>query len=186
MSEGKKARIRVVSRLVEPDGDAHEIKNARSGLLRSTADGWVLEYDDVQDEEKAHIVLTMQPEILALDEPTSNLDPISTERIFQVIAQLNREMGTTVLLVEHEIELLAQYATRILVVHDGAILLDGTPQEVFSRRDIFDGIGLEVPQVTQIAACASEEYGLWTSEALPITMEQLCRRIRGDESGNED
>ena len=131
-------------------------------------------------------VLTMQPEILALDEPTSNLDPISTERIFQVIAQLNREMGTTVLLVEHEIELLAQYATRILVVHDGAILLDGTPQEVFSRRDIFDGIGLEVPQVTQIAACAGEEYGLWTGEALPITMEQLCRRIRGDESGNED
>ena len=131
-------------------------------------------------------VLTMQPEILALDEPTSNLDPISTERIFQVIAQLNQEMGTTVLLVEHEIELLAQYATRILVVHDGAILLDGTPQEVFSRRDIFDGIGLEVPQVTQIAACAGEEYGLWTGEPLPITMEQLCRRIRGDENGNED
>lgn len=62
MSEEKKARIRVVSRLVEPDGDAHEIKNARSGLLRPAADGWVLEYDDVQDEEKAHIVLTMQPE----------------------------------------------------------------------------------------------------------------------------
>ena len=61
MSEKMKARIRVVSRLVEPDGDAHEIKNARSGLLRPTADGWVLEYDDVQDEEKAHIVLTMQP-----------------------------------------------------------------------------------------------------------------------------
>ena len=62
MSEEKKARIRVVSRLVEPDGDAHEIKHARSGLLRPTADGLVLEYDDVQDEEKAHIVLTMQPE----------------------------------------------------------------------------------------------------------------------------
>ena len=61
MSEEMKARIRVVSRLVEPDGDAHEIKNARSGLLRPTADGWVLEYDDVQDEEKAHIVLTMKP-----------------------------------------------------------------------------------------------------------------------------
>ena len=62
MSEGRKVRIRVVSRLVEPDGDAHEIKNARSGLLRPAPDGWVLEYDDVQDEEKAHIVLTMQPE----------------------------------------------------------------------------------------------------------------------------
>ena len=61
MSEEMKARIRVVSRLVEPDGDVHEIKNARAGVLKRTADSLVLEYDDVQDEEKAHIVLTMKP-----------------------------------------------------------------------------------------------------------------------------
>lgn len=60
MNEGKKARIRIISRLMEPDGDVHEIKNARSGLLKATADGTVLEYDDVQDEEKAHIILTMK------------------------------------------------------------------------------------------------------------------------------
>ena len=58
--EAKKARIRVISRLTEPDGDVHEIKNARSGFVRMTAQGTVLEYDDVQDEEKAHIVLTMK------------------------------------------------------------------------------------------------------------------------------
>ncbi|MGN0776627.1 MAG: DUF1934 domain-containing protein [Candidatus Ventricola sp.] len=61
MSENMKARIRVVSRLTEPDGEVHEIKNARAGVLRRMADGLVLEYDDVQDEEKAHIVLTMKP-----------------------------------------------------------------------------------------------------------------------------
>ena len=61
MSEEKKARLRVISRLTEPDGDVHEIKNARSGLVKETAEGIVLEYDDVQDEEKAHIVLTMKP-----------------------------------------------------------------------------------------------------------------------------
>jgi len=60
MSEGRKARIRIISRLIEPDGDVHEIKNARSGLLRATAEGTVLEYDDVQDDEKAHIVLTLK------------------------------------------------------------------------------------------------------------------------------
>jgi len=60
MSEGKKARIRIISRLTEPDGDVHEIRNARSGLVRATAEGTVLEYDDVQDEEKAHIILTMK------------------------------------------------------------------------------------------------------------------------------
>ena len=61
MSEAKKARLRVISRLTEPDGDVHEIKNARSGLVKETPDGIVLEYDDVQDEEKAHIILTMKP-----------------------------------------------------------------------------------------------------------------------------
>ncbi|MBQ8617469.1 MAG: DUF1934 domain-containing protein [Clostridia bacterium] len=61
MSEEKKARLRIVSRLTEPDGDVHEIKNARSGLVRENDREIVLEYDDVQDEEKAHIILTMKP-----------------------------------------------------------------------------------------------------------------------------
>ena len=60
MSEEKKVRIRIVSRLTEPDGDVHEIKNARSGFVKQVAEGTVLEYDDVQDDEKAHIVLTMK------------------------------------------------------------------------------------------------------------------------------
>ena len=61
MSEAMKARMRIISRLTEPDGDVHEIKNARSGLVKHTPEGIVIEYDDVQDEEKAHIVLTMKP-----------------------------------------------------------------------------------------------------------------------------
>ena len=61
MNEAKKTRMRIISRMTEPDGDVHEIKNARSGLVKETPDGIVLEYDDVQDEEKAHIILTMKP-----------------------------------------------------------------------------------------------------------------------------
>jgi len=60
MNEGIKARIRIVSRMKDADGNVHEIKNARSGLLRCTAQETVLEYDDVQDEERAHIVLEMK------------------------------------------------------------------------------------------------------------------------------
>ena len=60
MSEAMKARMRIISQLTEPDGDVHELKNARTGLVSQTADGIVIEYDDVQDEEKAHIVLTMK------------------------------------------------------------------------------------------------------------------------------
>lgn len=61
MNEEKKARLRVVSRMAEPDGDVHEIRNARSGKVRYTPEGIVLEYDDEQDGEKARIVLTMKP-----------------------------------------------------------------------------------------------------------------------------
>ena len=60
MSEAMKARMRIISRLRELDGDVHEIKNARSGLVKHTPEGIVIEYDDVQDEEKAHIVLTVK------------------------------------------------------------------------------------------------------------------------------
>ena len=60
MSEAMKARMRIISRLTELDGDVHELKNARAGMVSQTADGIVIEYDDVQDEEKAHIVLTMK------------------------------------------------------------------------------------------------------------------------------
>ena len=61
MSEEKKVRLRIVSRLTEPDGDVHELKNARSGVIREENGALVLEYDDVQDEDKAHIILTMHP-----------------------------------------------------------------------------------------------------------------------------
>lgn len=61
MMEEKRARIRVISRLTGTDGEAQEIKNARSGVLRPVEGGFALEYDDEQDGEKAHIVLTMKP-----------------------------------------------------------------------------------------------------------------------------
>lgn len=61
MSEERKVRLRVVSRLTEPDGDVHEIRNARSGIVKESDNEIVLEYDDVQDEERTHIILTMKP-----------------------------------------------------------------------------------------------------------------------------
>ena len=78
----------------------------------------------------------MNPEILVLDEPTSNLDPLSTEEIFEIICRLNREMNMTVILVEHEIELMAKYVDRFVVMDNGRIVLDGTPREVFSHKNV--------------------------------------------------
>ena len=61
MSDGQKIRLRIVSRLTQPDGDVMETKNARTGLLRQANGALMLEYDDVQDDEKAHITLEMTP-----------------------------------------------------------------------------------------------------------------------------
>lgn len=61
MSDGQKIRLRIVSRLTQPDGDVMETKNARTGLLRQANGAIVLEYDDVQDDEKANITLEIKP-----------------------------------------------------------------------------------------------------------------------------
>lgn len=59
MSEQQKARFRIVSRMTEPDGDVHELKNARHGTIARTAEGFQIEYDDEQDGERAHFALTV-------------------------------------------------------------------------------------------------------------------------------
>jgi energy-coupling factor transport system ATP-binding protein len=95
--------------------------------------------------------LVMRPTILFMDEPTSNLDPIGKEEVFEIARRLNREEGLTVIVAEHEVEVLAQYADRIIVLDEGRIALQGTPQEVFSQVERIADLGLRVPQVTEFA-----------------------------------
>lgn len=95
-------------------------------------------------------VLAMKPKILLLDEPTSNLDSESSERIISLIKALNRD-GITIVLATHEIDLLAECATRIIVLNDGRIQANGSPSEIFSNTDLFEKLGLIPPQLTQLA-----------------------------------
>jgi len=95
--------------------------------------------------------LVMRPTILFMDEPTSNLDPIGKEDVFEIARRLNRDEGLTVIIAEHEVEVLAQYADRIIVLNEGRIALQGTPEEVFSQVERIAELGLRVPQVTDFA-----------------------------------
>lgn len=123
-------------------------------------------------------VMAMNPSILVLDEPTSNLDPIGTESIFSIINELNKKEGMTILLVEHEIELMAQFVDRFIVLDEGKVVLDGTPDEIFSNREIFEKIGIFIPSVTQIATYADEKYSAWDKETeYPITLYELLTKI---------
>ncbi|MDR2203807.1 MAG: ATP-binding cassette domain-containing protein [Nitrososphaerota archaeon] len=92
-------------------------------------------------------VLAMQPEIIVLDEPTSFLDPLSAERIFEVIYKLNQEQGITVVLVEHRLDLTARYTNHLIVMDKGKICFEGNPREILCNEKVCQ-IGVGIPKAT--------------------------------------
>ena len=94
-------------------------------------------------------ILSMKPEILILDEPTAGLDPAGVRRIFDLIQQLHED-GVTILLISHHIDLIAQVAQRIVVLNEGRIVLEGSPEHVFQHRSLLKSIGLDIPRLTKI------------------------------------
>ena len=95
-------------------------------------------------------VLAMNPEILILDEPTAMLDPKGRSEGIKTIKMLNEEKDITVVLITHYMDEAAQ-ADRTVVIDDGEIVLDGTPKEVFKNVEKLKSLGLDVPQVTELA-----------------------------------
>jgi energy-coupling factor transport system ATP-binding protein len=79
-------------------------------------------------------VLAARPRLLVLDEPTANLDPAGMAEIFAVLERLNKEAGTTIVMVEHRVDELADRVSRVLMMDRGAIVFDGTPRDAFSQR----------------------------------------------------
>ncbi|MHA1812180.1 MAG: energy-coupling factor ABC transporter ATP-binding protein [Candidatus Thorarchaeota archaeon] len=92
--------------------------------------------------------LALKPKILVADEPTSNLDPQSAERILELIAEQNRR-GMTVVLVEHRLDIVAKDASRIVLMNEGSVVADGPPHEVL-QMDICEEIGVGVPKAVQL------------------------------------
>lgn len=95
-------------------------------------------------------VLAMNPEILILDEPTAMLDPKGRSEVIKTIKMLNEEKDITVVLITHYMDEAAQ-SDRTVVIDDGEIVLDGTPKEVFKNVEKLKSLGLDVPQVTELA-----------------------------------
>ena len=95
-------------------------------------------------------VLAMQPDCIVFDEPTAMLDPSGRKEVINNIKELNKQHNITIVLITHYMDEAAQ-ADRIIVVDDGQIRMEGTPREVFSKVDVMKKIGLDVPQVTELA-----------------------------------
>jgi energy-coupling factor transport system ATP-binding protein len=128
-------------------------------------------------------ILVMQPRLLVLDEPTSQLDPIGTREVLQVIKNMSSQ-GMTVVLAEHKIEWIAEYADRVVVLVDGQILMQGMPAEVLSSSLLPDK-GVRVSRYTSTARQALEE-GLWpVDRRLPVTLDEAVQGFKARTGGEE-
>jgi energy-coupling factor transporter ATPase len=120
-------------------------------------------------------ILAMQPDVIVFDEPTSFLDPLGAQKIFEVINSLNEKLGVTIILVEHRLDIASKYADHIIVMDEGKIVLDGKPQEVFNS-DIARLIGVGIPKATRLCQLL-QENGMYFN-GIPISSEEAVRLLR--------
>lgn len=95
-------------------------------------------------------ILAMQPEVLILDEPTAGLDPKGRDEILNAIKEMHNRLGIIVILVSHSMEDVARLVDRIIVMHQGKIVVTGTSKEVFGQAQMLESIGLAAPQVSYV------------------------------------
>lgn len=120
-------------------------------------------------------VLSMNPQVMVLDEPTSFLDPMSSKKLFEVIQTLNKETKLTIVLVEHRLDLLSTYAKRIIVMNEGKIIADGFPRDILSSKEIFS-LGIGIPKVTRLYQLLLEN-GVDLGKP-PISVKELVKELR--------
>lgn len=120
--------------------------------------------------------LAMRPKILVLDEPTSELDPAGTLRIFSLIRELNERYGITFLMVEHKEEAI-KLSDRLFLMKDGEIICEGEPHDVLSDIDAVKAARIRVPQVSELFY-RLRERGLDIDE-VPITVEEGYELLQG-------
>lgn len=117
-------------------------------------------------------ILAMDPELYIIDEPTSQLDPESTEAIFKIIASL-KKMKKTILLIENKVELVAEYSDYVVAMNHGEIVEQGTPQAVFSSSKLIDN-EIGIPVYTKLF----RKLGYSTN--LPVTKSQAMSKLKED------
>ncbi|MDO5301950.1 MAG: energy-coupling factor transporter ATPase [Tissierellia bacterium] len=119
-------------------------------------------------------ILAMEPEVLVLDEPTAGLDPHGSKEILDELREIFKSTDTAIVLVSHSMEEVARLATRIVVMSEGRVQMDGPPREVFQEEKRLRSMGLDVPQVKS-AINDLRERGLELDDA--ITVEEAAESI---------
>ena len=127
-------------------------------------------------------ILALEPRVLVLDEPTAALDPVSSQVVFDTLADINRRLGITVIVIEQKVALLSSHCNRIVVMDRGGIALEGSPHEVFRRAELLRKLGVDSPRTARISnslaaagLCAADDPCLNVEEAHDL-IAQIIRR----------
>ncbi|WP_321823240.1 ABC transporter ATP-binding protein [Pyramidobacter piscolens] len=116
-------------------------------------------------------ILCMKPDILIVDEPTTGQDPVQSRAMMDMMKFLNEEMGKTIVVITHDMGIAAEYSDRIVAMHMGCIIADGTPREVFAEEEVLRSSNLEAPQITRLF----QYCGL--SSPTVVDVDEACRLL---------
>lgn len=135
-------------------------------------------------------IMAMRPEVLVLDEPAAGLDPQGRRDIFGGIRAYNRKTGSTVVIVSHSMEDMAQYCDDVAVMAHARLLMTGTRDEVFARADELEAVGLDIPVITKLSALLRQggmplDPGLYTLEAAEAALAQVFELPADREGGRK-
>jgi cobalt/nickel transport system ATP-binding protein len=122
-------------------------------------------------------VLAMKPEVMILDEPMVNLDPRTASKILKLLLQLNQELGITLIIATHDVDLVPLFANQIYILSQGQIVLQGPPEEVFSKTDVIRSMDLRLPRITHLFEILSKRNSLSTNKHYPLTIGEARREM---------
>ena len=121
-------------------------------------------------------ILAMNPDVLVLDEPTAGLDPKGQYEMMEMFNTLHKQYGKTIVLVTHDMNLVAEYAEEMIVMHRGVMKLKGTPQQVFKEVEVLKECGITLPIAAQNYHQLAKKVGL-SVDKLPLTTDEFVSQI---------
>lgn len=122
-------------------------------------------------------ILASNPEILILDEPTVGLDPVGKEDLLNLLKEIQEKTHKSIVMITHDMDNVARFAKRVIVMNKAEIAFDGTPQELFNNDEILDSYNLDLPECAKYAK-ALKEKGLINYQDIPLTKEKLLEVIK--------
>lgn len=148
-----------------------------------------LNFDEIKDKSPFELsggqkrrvaiagIIASMPQVLVLDEPTAGLDPRGKRDILELVTKLKKSYCKTVIMISHNMDEIAEYCNRVIVLNNGKLLYDTTPRELFKDVKALEGTGLTPPHTAKIASLLANN-GIIFSD-LPLTVDEFVKAIKG-------